>query len=350
MSFITTTSPHHRRKKETGQLMRQVVYATLPALAASSFFFGLGTLLNVIWCVLLAVLLEAACLKLRQKPIAFFLKDYSAVVTGLLLGLSISPFAPWWLSLVGMVFAIPIAKHLYGGLGSKPFNPAMIGYALLLVSFPVEMTRWPSAITPPSIDMTWLSFIDHAPVIDQLTGATPLDSFRTAALQGVNHHTFYDTAFISSEFLAVNIAYLMGGLYLLYRRIINWHIPVSVLATLALLSTVFFYVDSHHYASPLIHLLTGATMIGAFFIATDPVTAATSNVGRIIYGVGIGLLVYVIRTWGGYPDAIAFAVLLMNMTTPALDHFLQPRTFGHEVKPITWRNAQTDKIKTDKAQ
>jgi electron transport complex protein RnfD len=343
MSLLTASSPHSSQKKDTGHLMRHVMYATVPALLVSTWAFGFGTLVNVIWCMLLAALLEAGCLKLRQKPIRFFLNDYSAMLTGLLLGLSIPPFAPWWLSLIGMVFAIPIAKHLYGGLGSNPFNPAMIGYAILLVSFPVEMTRWASANEPVSPYSTWLMFTGQAPLIDQLTGATPLDSFKTTALHGTTDNTFYSHWLYLESWVAINIAYLLGGLYLLYRRIISWHIPVSLLAAIGLLSSVFFCWDNSHYASPLIHLLSGATMIGAFFIATDPVTAVTSKPGRLIYGAGIGILVYIIRTWGGYPDAIAFAVLLMNLAAPTIDHLLQPRTFGHDIKPVTWRTKKVEK-------
>lgn len=337
MSLITVSSPHSTSKANTGQVMRQVIYAALPALAVMTWAFGFGHLLNVVWCIFLGVSLEAVCLKLRNKPMAFFLQDYSAAVTGLLLGLSISPFAPWWISVIGMMFAIPIAKHLYGGLGSNPFNPAMIGYALLLVSFPVEMTRWAefhAAITP---QLSWRIFLDNATAIDQISGATPLDSFKIAALTGVKENSFYSHWLDIKGWGAINIAFLCGGLYLLYRKIITWHIPVSLLTALGLLASIAFWGDDSRYASPLIHLFSGATMMGAFFIATDPVSAATSLKGRVIYGAGIGLLLYIIRTWGGYPDAIAFAVLFMNLAAPMIDYLVQPRTFGHDIKPVKWR-------------
>ena len=140
--------------------------------------------------------------------------------------------------------------------------------------------------------------------------------------------------------MTINIAFSIGGIYLLYRKIITWHIPVSVLATLTVFSSLFFCWDNNHYASPLLHLLSGATMMGAFFIATDPVSAATSLKGRLIYGAGIGALLYIIRTWGGYPDAIAFAVLFMNLSAPMIDHLVQPRTFGHDIQPVKWRKEQ----------
>ena len=335
MSFITVTSPHQHGQQRTAWVMRQVCYATLPALAALTFSFGIGSIINVLWCVAIALILEGICLKLRKKNLEFYLSDGSAVVTGLLLGLSISPLSPWWLSVIGLIFAIPIAKHLYGGLGQNPFNPAMIAYALLLVSFPVEMTRWPTGMN--SIDSTLHIFLDQYGAVDLTTGATPLDNFKT------NHHSPTLTWLANGnidlpESMMVNVMFALGGLYLLAKKIITWHIPVSILACLTVLSTLFFMIDNQHYASPMLHLLTGATMIGAFFIATDPVTAATSNGARLIYGVGIGVLIYIIRTWGGYPDAVAFAVLLMNLAAPMIDHLYQPRTFGHQVSIVKWRN------------
>lgn len=328
MSFITVTSPHQIGSQRTTWIMRQVCYATLPALAALTLSFGIGSIINVLWCIALALGLEAICLKLRNKDVVFYVKDGSALVTGLLLGLSISPLSPWWLSVIGLMFAIPIAKHLYGGLGQNPFNPAMIAYALLLVSFPVEMTRWPTGFH--DFSATLHSFLAQKKDIDLMTGATPLDNFKTNQQMP---HNFY-----TCQWLIINIMFALGGLYLLARKIITWHIPVSILASLSVLSMLFFMSDSQHYASPMLHLLTGATMIGAFFIATDPVSAATSNGARLLYGVGIGGLIYVIRTWGGYPDAVAFAVLLMNLAAPMLDHLYQPRTFGHQISAVKWRN------------
>jgi electron transport complex protein RnfD len=335
MMLSTLSSPHTHPLKNTGQVMRQVCYALCPALLALTWTFGLGSLVNAIWCVLLAVALESACLKLRNKPIAFYLQDGSAVLTGLLLGLSITPLAPWWLGVIGLVFAIPIAKHLYGGLGQNPFNPAMIGYALLLISFPVEMTRWPTHFIAP--EHIWQSFTGSSLAIDKLTGATPLDFFKTSAQQHLIKHNTWLGDYLDNKWLMINIAFALGGLYLLVRKIITWHIPVAFLGGLAMLSTVFFMFDATQYASPLVHVLTGASMMGAFFIATDPVTAPSANQGRLLYGAMIGALIYIIRTWGGYPDAVAFAVLLMNLAAPLIDTLVKPRTFGHDIKPITWR-------------
>ncbi|PTQ87868.1 RnfABCDGE type electron transport complex subunit D [Agitococcus lubricus] len=337
MALLSVSSPHQRSGQQTPKLMRQVIYATLPALLALSVCFGLGYLLNSLWCMLLAIVFEAVCLKLRGKAVLFFLKDGSAAVTGLLLGLSLSPLAPWWLPVIGLFFAIVIAKHLYGGLGQNPFNPAMVAYALLLVSFPVEMTRWPQQL----IDLSsWWSFFTGNPLqIDQLTGATVLDTLRQQSqYQGITQPSFLADGHLSASSALVNLSFGLGGLYLLRQKVIQYAIPVSMLASLSLMSLLFYCVDSQHFASPILHLLSGATMMAAFFIATDPVSAATTPLGRLIYGAGIGLLIYIVRTWGGYPDAVAFAVLLMNLAAPMLDHLCQPRTFGHQ--PIKWTKKQ----------
>lgn len=337
MSLIRTTSPHTLKPVSTGDVMMNVSLATLPGLAALCYFFGWGPLINVCLAIVLALLFEAAVLKLRQRPVGFYLKDYSAVVTALLLGLSLPPFAPWWVTFVGVFAAIVIAKQLYGGLGNNPFNPAMIGYALLLISFPVEMTRW----APPSflVESGNLSFADTFTVIfqfaalpDAYTMATPLDTFKNKG--ALTTEELWSQSVLMREgitaWYVISAAYLAGGLYLLARKILTWHIPVSLLAALLLLSGFFYSTDPSNYASPTLHLLLGATMFGAFFIATDPVTAATSNRGKLIYGACIGILIYVIRAWGNYPDAVAFAVLLMNLAAPFLDYYTQPRTYGHK--------------------
>ncbi len=330
MSLINAPSPHTSRQTDTGAVMRQVVYATLPGLAVLIWQFGLGSLLNVLWAVLVAVTCEALFLRARGKPVAFYLKDWSAVVTAVLLGLALPPTAPWWLTLIGVGFAIVVAKQLYGGLGMNPFNPAMIGYVLLLISFPVAMTQWIAPGEAPAPADSLALFLGQAPA-DAFTGATPLDTFRTWAGDA--------PALAGREILAgqvagpgwetVNLAFLLGGLYLLARRIITWQIPVAFLAGLALPALVAHQVDATRFAGPLFQLFSGGAMLGAFFIATDPVSAATSRLGRFIYALLIGLLVWVIRTFGGYPDAVAFAVLLLNLAAPFIDYYTQPRAYGH---------------------
>ncbi|RMH19139.1 MAG: RnfABCDGE type electron transport complex subunit D, partial [Gammaproteobacteria bacterium] len=277
------------------------------------------------------------------RPVRPYLLDGSAIVTAMLLAFAIPPYSPWWLLLCGCFFAIIIAKHLFGGLGYNPFNPAMVGYAVLLISFPVNMTSWVLPLSlesfPHDLSNT-LSLVftghllDGTPILDALTMASPLDTLKTELRL---KHTVVE-AFTSNDLYGfvggigwewVNLAILAGGLWLLHKRIITWHIPVGLMAGMGLIAFMFNLIDSTHYASPFFHLSVGATMLGAFFIATDPVTACTSNPARVVYGFLIGILAYIIRTWGGYPDGIAFGVLLMNMAAPTLDYYLQPRVFGH---------------------
>lgn len=339
MALLTVTSPHLHKPGNTGAFMRQVIYATVPAIAIMTHFFGFATLINVVLAVVTALACEAAVLKLRDKPVSFYLNDYSAVVTALLLALAIPPTSPWWMTVVGASFAIVVAKHLYGGLGMNPFNPAMIGYVLLLISFPKEMTTWlPAAgLTENTealglLQSLQLVFTGQISGIDAFSGATPLDTFKTYAGQPevLESNPVLNGTIAGYGWEWVNVAFLLGGLYLIWRKIITWHIPVGMLGAMFFISGFFNAgVDADNYAGVLFHLFSGGTMLGAFFIATDPVTAATSNKGKIIYGAAIGVLVYVIRTWGGYPDAVAFAVLLMNLSAPTIDYYTQPRTYGH---------------------
>ena len=229
MSLINAPSPHTSRHTDTGAVMRQVVYATLPGLAALVWQFGLGSLLNVLWAVLVAVVCEALFLRARGKPVAFYLKDWSAVVTAVLLGLALPPTAPWWLTLIGVGFAIVVAKQLYGGLGMNPFNPAMIGYVLLLISFPVAMTQWIAPGEAPAPADSLALFLGQAPA-DAFTGATPLDTFRTWAgdAEALAGRDILAGQLAGPGWEAVNLAFLLGGLYLLARRIITWQIPGGV--------------------------------------------------------------------------------------------------------------------------
>jgi len=234
-------------------------------------------------------------------------------VTAALLSLAVPPLLPWWLTALGTATAVLLGKHVYGGLGHNPFNPAMVGYAVLLVSFPLEMTRWSE----------W----------DAYTGATALDALRT----GLGQRYTMGEIFAQPAFARfggagspwVNLAALAGGLYLLARGLVRWQIPVAVLAGIVVPAALMHVIDPGAHASATFQLLSGATMLGAFFIATDPVSAATSDRGRLIYGAGIGAITWVIRTWGGYPDGLAFAVLLMNLAAPLLDRFTVPRIHGH---------------------
>jgi electron transport complex protein RnfD len=337
MALMHITSPHAHGPLTTAAIMRLVLWATLPGLVALTHFFGFGTLVNILWGCVVALACEAAALRLRKRPIGFYLNDASALVTATLLGIALPPYAPWWLILVGVAFAILVAKHLYGGMGYNPFNPAMVGYVVLLISFPLEMTTWaaPTGInqagTPGLLQALQACFMPAS--VDVSTMATPLDllkqnkSLLVEDLWAQNPQ-FGRWAGLGWEW--ANIGFLAGGLWLLYKRIFTWHAPVSMLASLALLSAIFYDGGSSASAgSPLFHLLGGATMFGAFFIVTDPVTSAVSNRGRLVYGAAIGALVFIIRAWGNYPDAIAFAVLIMNFAAPFVDHYTQPVAYGH---------------------
>ncbi len=323
----------------TSQIMQLVIYSCIPGLGIMTYFFGWGSLINILWLCLLAIILEAAILKIRRRDILLNLKDYSAVVTAVLLGLSIPPTAPWWLGLIGICFAIILAKHLYGGLGYNPFNPAMVGYVVLLISFPVEMTSWilprgaleQYSSNPGFYDslMTIFPFIGSSDNIDVFVGATALDEFKFRS-DGMLINEFWNQNPLYGKWSGlgwewVNLGFLGGGLFLIYRKIISWHIPGSLLLSMLILSGIFYDGgSSESHGSPLFHLLGGATMLGAFFIATDPVTAATTSLGKLIYGGIIGILIYVIRIWGSYPEAVAFAVLLGNFSAPLIDYYTKP--------------------------
>ncbi|WP_421870265.1 electron transport complex subunit RsxD [Motiliproteus sp.] len=336
MALIHVSSPHTNRSGKAGHVMRQVILATLPGLAALCYYFGWGPLINVLFASGLALLFEAAVLKLRKRPLGFYLGDLSAVLTAFLLALALPPYIPWWVTTIGIFVAIVIAKQLYGGLGQNPFNPAMIAYALLLIAFPVEMTRWSAPETLlegplPGFGDSLAIIFGQLALPDGVTLATPLETFKHKG--GLTGEELWASSTLLNNlepWQAISLAYLLGGVYLLVRKVYTWHIPVSMLGSLLLIAGLFYAADPSNYAPPLFHLTVGATMLGAFFIATDPVTAATSNKGKLIFGASIGILVYLIRNWGNYPDAIAFAVLLMNLTAPFLDYYTRPRTYGHK--------------------
>ena len=342
MSLYAPSSPHFHSNNNVTQIMLKVLYALIPGILLYVLIFGFGVVINILLAIITALGCEALMLKMRHRPIAPFITDGSAILTGVLLALSIPSIAPWWIIVLGTAFAIIIAKHLYGGLGYNPFNPAMVGYAMLLISFPHQMTTWPLPINNISdylgpIDSFKLIFGDnsHAQLItDAISGATPLDYLKNQLGLAHNVSDIMSGSHIfgilgGSGWEWISLAFLAGGIWLIKQKITHWHIPGSMLAALATISTVFYIIDPDQYASPVFHIFSGATMLGAFFIATDPVSASTTPRGKIIYGACIGLLIYIIRTWGGYPDAIAFAVLIMNMTAPTIDYYTKPKTYGH---------------------
>ncbi|MEI2627961.1 electron transport complex subunit RsxD [Erwinia aphidicola] len=349
MAFRIASSPYTHNRRSTSTIMMLVLLAAVPGMAVQCWYFGWGNLIQVLIAAAAAIAAEAAILRLRKLPLAETLKDNSALLTALLLGISIPPLAPWWLIVIGTLFAVIISKHLYGGLGQNPFNPAMVGYVVLLISFPVQMTSWLPPDVLQGISPTFgdtLSMIFHFHTldghsmqqlqvgIDGISQATPLDTFKTGLRAGhsaeeVRAMPIYGGVLAGLGWQWVNVAFLAGGIFLLWTRSIRWHIPVSFIASLAFCATLGWLLSPDSLVSPLVHLFSGATMLGAFFIATDPVTASTTNKGRLLYGVLIGLLVWLIRSFGGYPDGVAFAVLLANICVPLIDYYTQPRVYGH---------------------
>jgi electron transport complex protein RnfD len=353
MSFKIASSPHNHNHNmnRTPVLMRTVIYACIPGIMAQYYFFGAGNLIHVFIACVVALACEALVLSLREKPVRRQLMDFSALLTAVLLGLSLPPLAPWWMTVMGTSFAIIVVKQLYGGLGSNPFNPAMAGYVLLLVSFPLQMTMW---LPPESLQQMDLSFYDSLSVIftgfsgegysvnqlrmdaDGITMATPLDTLKTDLSRGFTtaestvKSLFGNYGGLGWEY--INLGFLLGGLYLMKVKAIKWQIPVATLLSLFVFASIDMLINPDHSAGPLLHLFSGATMMAAFFIATDPVSASTTDKGRLYFGFIIGSLVYIIRTWGGYPDAFAFAVLLANMGVPLIDQLTQPKVYGHNTK------------------
>jgi len=359
MRFNTATSPHTTPATSVDQVMRKVLIALIPGTAACAWFFGWGVLINIGIACVVAVLCEAAMLYVRGKAIKPYLMDNSALVTACLLALALPQLAPWWLTAIATFFAIVFAKHLYGGLGFNPFNPAMVGYVVVMISFPREMTQWlPPLLLQTHVD---LSFIDTLRLIftgtppaglvwDSITMATPLDITKTQlnlqfSIQDIHtdrHHgpLFGNLGGIGWEW--INGLFLAGGIWMMWHRIIDWRIPAGMLGMLVLLSNSFALYDYASFPPPTFELFSGGIMLGAFFIATDPVTASTTPKGRWLFGAGIGFFIFVIRTWGSYPDGIAFAVLLMNMSVPLLDYYTMPRAYGHKWTELPGEDKRED--------
>ena len=343
MTFPTAAAPHVVGPNRVARVMRLVLYALAPTIVAHVVFFGVGLLMQIALGTVTALLAEAAALRLRGKPVRMFVADFSAILTAVLLALCLPPLAPWWLVVSGTAFAILIGKHLYGGLGANPFNPAMVGYAVLLVSFPATLLQW----LPPAIGAAGevhLGVVDTAYTIltgrlpaqytwDAITSPTPLEALRSSLKMGQTMQEIRSSPTFGMMggrgWEWINLVTLAGGIWLLALRIIRWHIPVAMLGAIAVCASIMYAADPGAYAGPVFHLTSGASMLGAFFIATDPISAATSDRGRLVYAAGIGVITYVIRTWGGYPDGVAFAVLLMNLSVPLIDRYTIPRVYGH---------------------
>ncbi|HNA81924.1 MAG TPA: RnfABCDGE type electron transport complex subunit D [Thiobacillaceae bacterium] len=320
-------------------VMLKVLAALIPGVIAHAWFFGPGIWVSLLVCGLFALGLETLMLLMRGLPLKPFLSDGSVLVTAVLLALSLPTLAPWWLYAVGSIIAVVMAKHLYGGLGQNPFNPAMVGYAALIISFPVYMTQWPGPIGLADHSLDLLEAFDAvfsgqgSVSPDAYTTATVLDTWKTQAKLGKSVEEILAQPMFGwgggkgQEIVA--LMYALGGLLLLGHRLITWHIPVAFLGVLAATAGLLHLLDPGRHADPLFHLLSGGAMLGAFFIATDPVTAASTPRGKLLYAGLAGFLTAIIRAFGGYPDGVAFGVLIANICVPFIDAYTQPRVFGH---------------------
>ncbi|MCR6632775.1 MAG: RnfABCDGE type electron transport complex subunit D [Magnetospirillum sp.] len=345
-AFTDKSGPFTHAPTSVPKIMNTVLLALVPATLFDLWLFGWPAVFLFLLSVGSCLLAEAICLHVAGKPIKPTLTDGSAALTGWLLAMSLPPWAPWWVPVLGSVFAIPLAKHFFGGLGQNVFNPAMVARVALLVSFPVQMTLFVpphplfAAGSPGFLDALAITF--GAGTVDSISAASALGYVKTelsrgiAVTESIRHvPDLMDLALGSKpgsmgETSALLV--LLGGLVLLARRIISWHTPVAVMATVFALGTIFNAIDPARFAPGAFHLLSGATFLGAFFIATDYVTSPVSKKGQLVFGFGVGLLTWVIRTFAGYPEGMAFAVLLMNALTPIIDQNFRPRAFGRTRK------------------
>jgi electron transport complex protein RnfD len=322
-------SPHLSSPETTRRLMYGVVIALIPALAASVYYFGMGaiivTLTSVLSCVAVEYLVQKFILKTKPS-----VNDGSAVVTGLLLAFNVPSNLPIWIIIIGAVISIGVAKMTFGGLGSNPFNPALVGRVFLLISFPVQMTSWP---VPSGFRTGYLDAVTGATPLGILTEGVKAGESVASLMEKVPTHMqlFYGYMGGSMGEIAA-AALILGGIYMLWKKIISWHIPVSILVSVALFTGILWLADPTKYADPGFHLLTGGIMLGAIFMATDYVTSPMTHKGMIIYGVGIGVITVLIRTWGAYPEGVSFAILIMNAFVPLLNMYIKPKRFGKEVK------------------
>ncbi len=335
------TPPYLTQNVSVQHVMLQVLAALLPGIAVYVWLIGPVVVVQIAITTAASLLAEAFMLRLLNKPLGLFLGDGSAIVTAWLIALAFPPLAPWWLLVVGALFAIIVAKHLYGGLGQNPFNPAMIAFAVCIVSFPALMSQWPPVDLPSGVLDHLALVFGYSPRIDAMSGATPLDTLKTALKLGdgsasvasvmADAHTY--GYFAGKGWEWVGAAYLLGGLWLWQRRIISWHAPAGFVGGMALLAGGLWLWNPGQFANPVFHLFSGGSMLGAWFIVTDPVSGCTTVKGKLIFGLAAGALAYVIRVFGGYPDGVAFAVLLLNICVPLIDLYTQPPIFGMKGKP-----------------
>ncbi len=337
---------HVGAKSSVSYIMWQVMLALLPATVFGIWCFGWPALNLFVITVSSAVLFEAICIRMAGRVAKPVIMDGSAILTGWLLAMTLPPWSPWWIGVVGSGLAIILGKQVYGGLGQNLFNPAMLARVALLISFPIEMTTWAN-VSPlffsqsPGIAESWHITFSGLKNIDASTGATTLGYIKTEFSQ---NRLLTDILKDYSGFLnfigwtrgslgeTSTLLLALGGAWLIRQGIIQWYIPISLLLAVAGLASIFHMIDGQHYISPMIHLNSGAMMCVAFFIATDYVTSPNTPTGQLVFGAGCGLLIFVIRTWGAYPEGAGFAVLLMNAATPLIDHYIRPRIYGRDRK------------------
>jgi electron transport complex protein RnfD len=340
--LLVSLSPHGKGKFKTGHIMWNVVIALIPALIASVYFFGIMALVNTImavgFCMIIEFLIQQFMLKTRVTAL-----DGSAAVTGILLAYNLPVTIAWWQILIGSIVAIGIAKMTFGGLGKNPFNPALIGRAFLIASFPVDMTNWIKPIRTifSSTSSEIFSGSANIGLVDAVTGATPLGILKEGVGSGEAVSALADKLPSHLDLFLGNVGgcigevsavlIILGGLYLLLTRIIKWHIPVIYLGTLFAFTGVFWLIDPNSYADPLFHILSGGVMLGAWFMATDMVTSPMTTKGKIIFAVGGGILCGVIRLFGGYPEGCSYSILIMNAFVPLIDKYIKPIRFGRKV-------------------
>ncbi|MFQ5841188.1 MAG: RnfABCDGE type electron transport complex subunit D [Thermodesulfobacteriota bacterium] len=326
--FILSSSPHIHSEESIPRIMYAVVVALIPGMFMGVYLFGPKALGIVVLSVVAGMATEAGFQRMMGRKVT--ISDGSAMVTGILLALNLPPTVPWWLVVVGSAIAIVIGKQIYGGLGYNPFNPALAARVILLISFPMQMTRW---VKPSPL---------FSRAIDVVTMATPLGEMKTHllvkhTLEGFTMGGLWNP-FIGNIGGCIGetsvIALLLGAGFLLYRGYITWHIPVTFIGTVFILSGVFWLINPARYINPIFHILTGGLMLGAFFMATDMVTSPLTNRGMMVFGAGCGVITIIIRLFGGYPEGVSYSILLMNAATPLIDRYTRPTTFGwKEVSP-----------------
>lgn len=343
MEFVRRNAPYVSSEASVARIMLQVLIALIPAALAHIWYFGPGLLFNLVVAAIFCVGGEALMMRARRRDPKVVLGDYSALVTAALLAFALPSLTPWWVTATGSLFAVVVAKHLYGGIGFNVFNPAMVGYVVILVAFPMEVNLW---VAPrmgdidyvglgilPTIKYTLTGSLPEALTFDAVSRATPLDVMQSGLRTMRTYAEIRTNPMIGDfggrgwEWIGNFIA--IGGFWLLIKKIIRWHIPAGVFVGLLIPVGLMYIIAPGSNASPGFHLFSGGTILCAFFIATDPVSAATSPKGRFVYGCGIGFLIFAIRKWGSYADGVAFAVLLMNMATPAIDYITRPHIVGH---------------------